>query len=1190
MLLCTALIAVNIPVTSFADTTTSQTSKGYLNTSETAIDFTVTEQVNMSCQSNAYEMTVDDIVITNNSGVGVLNIDSVQATAANSWSLVSYGTSFKTLSKDAKKLGIAVNNKYLNTSLTNLGTIRPEASFTLDLSARTGISTQEITNVQAATIVVTLSYVDYDYTDEIPTVEYFEVTPETQVLAVSGGLYKVSDSVLKESKLTSYKERIVYADGTKTENNFTSSIISETVEDIVYVGDYFAVIYNVVEYDGVIYTPGIYMASSPTEFVGQNITNYLAGNVPSDDESTSAGGYDNTMTGEVSGFISSEEYVIEEVSISSDDSMYAYKIHDGYMSYSNLLNATATIYYTDGTTYTCSVADSLQQSEDEPLHSYFSVTDADGNLVSIFYSLGTTLEDTYATLSTGIYSLILDPADLESYGIEKIVVGDMSSYAATGTIVYDNTITGQISGFKYTPSTNILGIIDEDSDDPLYKIHNGYMTYEQLLGNTVTITLADGTVETVELTEDLLSQITDQLLIIQIGYFFILTQDVTDSTTGEVTATAGIYSAFSPEYFTENGIDEIMVGDMSSYIKGGTVVYDNTLTGEVSGFISSTANILENILFDEDDYVYKIHNGYMSYSNILNNTATIKYTDGTSYTFTITEDCIGYNPDDISQCYFIVKDEDGNIVDIFYSLATPITNSDTGEVVIPAGISSLYISSAYASLGIESITVGDMSSYIVYDDEEDDGIRLEITPSTSVIETVTVDDTTLYKVSNDTYSLTEVSNMVLEMKFEVTTTEETLNSIAYPLNSLDGIVDSSTDNILVLIDDIIIVQKETDGVPPGIYFTADPSILASAGISSVRLLEYLPGIEITTSTSLTTVSDGLYKICDGYFNPQNIYNLPVVITLEDGTTQTITLTEDDTEFSFPMLSILDNLFINLFYGFSEDGVTITTGLYTPIDIVSLMKEEGIKSIKIGTPKVKKTKYPQKGDVITMNSSAAVIESQSIAASDTLTITYNKYSNAVYTKEELIGGTIAVIAADGTTTVTTLTEDNISVYDNYIACDFFLFVSTTMSDSGATLTPGVWTLSPETFTALGLESGTYFVFTPPPDITVNSSTTFTETKALSSSVVFGKYSSGYYTAESFIGKTLTITTTDGTVETIELTESHVTTTDYGIIVYGEFVVSAYTSWPITDDLTFTQGVWVPDAATLESIGVQSLTIK
>ena len=137
-----------------------KTVPAHINVPVTAIDFSVTEKINMTGSENSTALTVDSLEVTNNSDVGVLKIDSVQATAAGGWQIVADSTDFTKLNANAKQVSMKADNTFdmQGGAYTAAGTVDPGQTDTTTFSGKTGMVTTAVNDEKVADVVVTVSY------------------------------------------------------------------------------------------------------------------------------------------------------------------------------------------------------------------------------------------------------------------------------------------------------------------------------------------------------------------------------------------------------------------------------------------------------------------------------------------------------------------------------------------------------------------------------------------------------------------------------------------------------------------------------------------------------------------------------------------------------------------------------------------------------------------------------------------------------------------------------------------------------------------------------------------------------------------------------------------------------------------------------------------------------------------------
>ena len=131
----------------------------HINVPATAIDYSVTEKINMTGAENSTDLTIDSLNVTNNLKAGVLNIDSVEATGDNGWTVVGDDSDFVKMGKNAHKFSMVADGTFdMSTGVyTTAGQVNPGEKDTTAFTGQTGITTEAITDEKAANVVVTVS-------------------------------------------------------------------------------------------------------------------------------------------------------------------------------------------------------------------------------------------------------------------------------------------------------------------------------------------------------------------------------------------------------------------------------------------------------------------------------------------------------------------------------------------------------------------------------------------------------------------------------------------------------------------------------------------------------------------------------------------------------------------------------------------------------------------------------------------------------------------------------------------------------------------------------------------------------------------------------------------------------------------------------------------------------------------------
>lgn len=154
---CAAMLTTSAAV-SFASTSGTETVPVHINVPVTAVDFTVTEKINMTGNTNTSDLTIEGLEVTNNNQIGVLKIESVKASASNGWALSDNSTDFLRMEKDSKKFSMVADDKHdLVTEYKEAGVVEPGQTDTTVFSGKTCIVSEPIADEKVADIVVTVS-------------------------------------------------------------------------------------------------------------------------------------------------------------------------------------------------------------------------------------------------------------------------------------------------------------------------------------------------------------------------------------------------------------------------------------------------------------------------------------------------------------------------------------------------------------------------------------------------------------------------------------------------------------------------------------------------------------------------------------------------------------------------------------------------------------------------------------------------------------------------------------------------------------------------------------------------------------------------------------------------------------------------------------------------------------------------
>ena len=136
------------------------------------IDFEITESIKMSAEAGQNQLTVDDLVITNNDTNGYkINISEIAVVPANGWVMKPASESFEE-KIDMKEFSLSTgNHDFYTGSLIGNTEVGNGASQTYSFTGQTGVFTSAVSE-KAADIIVTIGY-------EAPALITFMVDEET---------------------------------------------------------------------------------------------------------------------------------------------------------------------------------------------------------------------------------------------------------------------------------------------------------------------------------------------------------------------------------------------------------------------------------------------------------------------------------------------------------------------------------------------------------------------------------------------------------------------------------------------------------------------------------------------------------------------------------------------------------------------------------------------------------------------------------------------------------------------------------------------------------------------------------------------------------------------------------------------------------------------------------------------------
>ena len=123
----------------------------------TVLDYTVPESISMYVKANSNEADIDDMKITNNSKVGVIQIKNISALAINDYTKVEDISDFSKLPMNSKKVSLVFRNHGMMTDYKEVIEVDPECDETLSFTGHSNATT-EIVADQPFEIIMTVGF------------------------------------------------------------------------------------------------------------------------------------------------------------------------------------------------------------------------------------------------------------------------------------------------------------------------------------------------------------------------------------------------------------------------------------------------------------------------------------------------------------------------------------------------------------------------------------------------------------------------------------------------------------------------------------------------------------------------------------------------------------------------------------------------------------------------------------------------------------------------------------------------------------------------------------------------------------------------------------------------------------------------------------------------------------------------
>lgn len=123
----------------------------------TVLDYTVPESISMYVKANSNEADIDDMKITNNSKVGVIQIKNISALAINDYTKVEDISDFSKLPMNSKKVSLVFRNHDMMTDYKEVIEVDPECDENLSSTGHSNATT-EIVADQPFEIIMTVGF------------------------------------------------------------------------------------------------------------------------------------------------------------------------------------------------------------------------------------------------------------------------------------------------------------------------------------------------------------------------------------------------------------------------------------------------------------------------------------------------------------------------------------------------------------------------------------------------------------------------------------------------------------------------------------------------------------------------------------------------------------------------------------------------------------------------------------------------------------------------------------------------------------------------------------------------------------------------------------------------------------------------------------------------------------------------
>lgn len=143
------------------DTDSVNTVPVYLNTPGIEIDFTISEKITMTATAGTPEATVSNLEIKNNSTMGQIEVQKLQVTAKDGWTIVTDSSDFANMAADSKKISLVHDNHDFSAGVKTFANdeklINATKTLTISFSGKTCATKAATSSGHVADVIATLA-------------------------------------------------------------------------------------------------------------------------------------------------------------------------------------------------------------------------------------------------------------------------------------------------------------------------------------------------------------------------------------------------------------------------------------------------------------------------------------------------------------------------------------------------------------------------------------------------------------------------------------------------------------------------------------------------------------------------------------------------------------------------------------------------------------------------------------------------------------------------------------------------------------------------------------------------------------------------------------------------------------------------------------------------------------------------